>query len=300
MNRDLQMQMMAAAITLIGFTAVVGVACTASRDVPVAENESGYGITDSAAPASYTVPAAVAPVEAVPAGPTIDPDRDPLEAGVAAYAARDWEEAVAYLTIAAVDHPDRGYDRYMLGLALWKAGELDLAADEMAAAVDLSPGFAKARINLSRIQNDREEFEAALEAARGAIDVAPEQAAPHFLEARSLRNLGRRAEAIASVERALAIDPGHGYARNLYGLMLLESGHAEQAVESLRLAAEACPEVPFIRNNLGMALERSGLREEAIAEYRKAVDLDPSHGRAADNLARLGGDGEADLVAGAL
>jgi len=145
----------------------------------------------------------------------------------------------------------------------------------------------KTFVNLSRIHNDGDDYEAALDAARTALSVEPGHPEALFLEARSLTNLGRLEDAVTSVEASLAVDPDNAYAQNLLGLIHLRQDHAGAAVDPFTRAAELRSDVAFIQNNLGMALELTGDREGAVVAYRRAVEIDSGHDVATANLARL-------------
>jgi tetratricopeptide (TPR) repeat protein len=253
----------------------------------------------TATPASYTPeppqPAAP-PIEPGPVEPAledtepafrVEPGEDYVARGLETYGAREFDKACAYFRAAVDERPGRPWTQYMLGLALWKAGRLDEAAAEMtlAAETDADPG--RAWVNLSRIQNDRGEFDAALDAAHAALALHPDDASALFLEGRSLRNLGRHDEALESLARSIELDPDDAYAHNLIGLTRLDLGRPFEAVASFETAAELEPGVAYIRNNLGMALEHDGRRAEAVEAYAKAVEIDSGHVKAIANLARL-------------
>jgi len=238
-------------------------------------------------PSPFTPPAAPGATAAPEPVFAVQPGENYAQRGIETYAGREFDKAAAYFRAEVETHPDEAWPRYMLGLAMWKSGRLDEAAAEMSRAAEIDGGSIKTLVNLSRIENDRGEFERALEAARAALALDAADATALFLEGRSLRNLGRRDEALESLRRSVEIDPENGYARNVYGLTLLESGRSLEAVEVLALAAELEPEVAYIHNNLGMALEHEGRRAEALEAYGRAVALDSGHERAVANLARL-------------
>jgi len=244
-----------------------------------ASYESGPTPFTPTAPSGET--GAVEPIFAV------QPGENYARRGIETFEGREFDKAAAYFRAEVEAHPDRAWPRYMLGLALWKAGRLEEAAGEMRRAAEIDAGSIKTLVNLSRIENDRGEFESALGAARAALAIDAADATALFLEGRSLRNLDRRDEALESLRRSVEIDPENGHARNVYGLTLLESGRSLEAVGVLTLAAEIEPEVAYIHNNLGMALEHEGRRGEALEAYGRAVALDSGHGRAAANLARI-------------
>jgi len=107
---------------------------------------------------------------------TVEPGENHVGRGIETYEAREFDKAAAYFKAAADERPDRAWTQYMLGLSLWKAGRLDEAAAEMTAAAELDADPIRAFVNLSRIQNDRGEYDAALEAARSALVFGPDDA----------------------------------------------------------------------------------------------------------------------------
>lgn len=252
----------------------------ASRSDPVAEPASYDKSPQAIEP---TIPATATPAEP---GFQVDPAEDFVARAQELYQARDYDGAAAYLTVEIGARPQRAWTHYMLGLALWKSGRLDEAASVMQESAKLDPGSIKTWLNLSRIQNDRGEPAAALEAAGSVLAIDPQAPSALYLQGRSLRNLGRIDEACASLAKCIELDPDHGHARNLLGLTLLEQGRAAEAVPLLERAASLAPEVAYIQNNLGMALELVGRGPEAVAAYRRAVEIE-AEGKAATNLARL-------------
>jgi tetratricopeptide (TPR) repeat protein len=232
--------------------------------------------------------AEVTEIETVEPAPfTVQSGEDYIARGLETYRAREFDKASAYFRAAAEERPDRAWTHYMLGLALWKDGRYEEAAVEMERSAELDGGSVKTFVNLSRIQNDRGDPEAALQAADAALAFDPESADALFVQGRSLAGLGSHDEAIAAFDRAIEKEPDHAFAHNLLGLTLLETGEVDSALEAFRIAAEVKPDVAYIQNNLGMALERAGDPAEAVEVYRVAVGLDPDHEKAAANLARL-------------
>lgn len=285
---------MAVAGVLVAGAAALAVTAWLSSDEPAAVRRDPPIV---AIPASFeTGPDPLMPAapevdgEALPAAEpafTVEPGENCARRGIETFEGREFDKAAAYFRVEVETQPERAWPRYMLGLALWKAGQLEEASAEMRRAAEIEGGSIRTLVNLSRIENDRGEFESALDAARAALAIDSADATALFLEGRSLRNLGRRDEALPSLGRSVEIDSENGYARNLYGLTLLESGRASEAVEMLTVAAGIEPEVAYIHNNLGMALEHDGRRAEALQAYRRAVALDSAHQPAAANRARL-------------
>ncbi len=245
-------------------------------------------------PAAYTPTAPSISRDSISAGTPAEADAFEVEPGVnylarglEAYRERNWDHAAAYFMAEVDENPQRPYSRYLLGLSLWKAGRLEAARDAMVSSAEQDPKAIKTFVNLSRIENDRGEFDAALVAARDALTLDPEDATALFLEGRSLHNVGDSSAAAASLGRSVDINPDNGYVWNLLGLVRLEAEQGQEALDALTTAADLEPEVAYIQNNLGMVLERSGHRSDAMAAYLRASEIDPGHHSASRNLARL-------------
>lgn len=219
----------------------------------------------------------------------IDPAADFTKEGIAAYESERYDQAAAYFAAEAEARPGRAWTHYILALSQWKSGRADDAADSMRRSVQIDATRVKALVNLSRIENDRGEFDAALTAADEALVCEPQNAEASFLRARSLYNIGDKETALAALETSLDHDPENGYAHNLVGLIWIERGEGALAADAMEQAARRIPDVTFVQNNLGMALELSGRLDEAAAAYARAVELGPNHERAAMSLARLDG-----------
>ena len=157
----------------------------------------------------------------------------------------------------------------------------------MQRAAELNDRSVKTFVNLARIQNDRGEFESALQSSDAALALDGQDPSALFLRGRSLNNLGRTEPAIEALEQSLALDADNGYVHNLLGLIYLGQGDVDRAVPVLTRAAESVPGVAYVHNNLGMALELSDRPFEAISAYARAAQLDPQHEKATLNLARM-------------
>jgi len=226
-------------------------------------------------------------IEPVPPAFEIDPEADPWREGNRAYHESDYGHAAAYFRADADARPDRAYTRYMLGLALWKSGELDEALQAMERSVEINDASIRTFVNLSRIQNARGEFEGARSAAERALALDGESATALYLLARSQYNLGRIDEAIATLEACIGFDQAAAEAHNLLGLVGLQKGEGPAALAAFETAAALKPDVAYIQNNLGLALEKSGRLEDAAIALRRAVEIDATHQAATVSLARI-------------
>jgi len=208
--------------------------------------------------------------------------------GVRLFDSGDWQGASERLTVAAAGRPDDARTHYLLGLALWKSGHAADAERELALSATLNTASAKTWINLARVRLDRDDSQAALDAAEKACDLMAGSPDALHQKGRALARLGRPDEAIEILTQASGLAPDNGYIANSLGNTFLQVGRPADAVPVLELARDRLPGVAFVRNNLGVAYERTGQRDAAIAEYTAAVEAGDSGGKAAASLARLG------------
>ncbi len=289
-------------------------ACGGEEPPPARSRPSSYGI-DEVTPASARATTPRPPIPSPPLAPPTDvpktgsPDGatdreksgfllpelgiapgdggDHLGQGQQLFARRGYLEAAAHLSVAAEESPESWYVHYLLGLSLWKAGDLDGGEGGLRRAAELNPGFPKTFVNLSRLLNDAGRHGEALAAADRAVDLVPDDPTGLYLRGRSLANLGRNHEAEEALRASLRLDPHGGHVHNRLGLLLLQQERFQEAVTPLEKAAELLPEVAYVRNNLGMAYERTGRTREAAAQYAQGVRLDGEHPRLLANLERI-------------
>lgn len=218
--------------------------------------------------------------------PQIDLSANLIRSGLNAYDEKRFTEAALYFTAEAEARPDRGWTHYILALSQWKDGQLEIAVESMRRSIELEPQV-RAFANLARMEIDRGEFDAALEASQEAVSAAPEDGEARFVEARVHYNLGDRESALRLLEQSLELDFDNGFAHNLVGLIWIERGEAAYALDAMELAVARIPNIAYVQNNYGMALELSGQLDEATVAYSAAADLRPGYLKASQNLARL-------------
>jgi tetratricopeptide (TPR) repeat protein len=243
-----------------------------------------------AAQAAVTPAATVLPemVEEAPiAPPTAVEVADAWKEGVALYEGGDYSAAIVPLQIAADGLPDEPYTRYLFGLALWKAGELDSAERALRTASELNPDSIKTWINLARVRLDNDDVQGALMAADAALALDAGSADALHQRGRALAALQRHDDALETLRRAHQIDPDNGYVANTLGYLLLQSDRAGDALPCLEAARDRLPQVAYVRNNLGVAYERNGEMLRAMDEYRAAVAAGDPGGKALASLGRL-------------
>jgi protein O-GlcNAc transferase len=98
---------------------------------------------------------------------------------------------------------------------------------------------------------------------------------------------GRLNRAEALYRKVLSADPNHADALHLLGVVAFQCGNIAAALQLIEQALPALAKLPDAHVNYGNALREAHRPEEAIASYRRAIALDPDHGMAHNNLARL-------------
>jgi tetratricopeptide (TPR) repeat protein len=149
------------------------------------------------------------------------------------------------------------------GITAVESGQLEVAAEEMRAAVAADPQDARARMNLGSTLAELGEREAALEQLQESLKLSPGNAKVHFNLATLFGRMGSTREEVEHYREAVRLDPG---------------------LERAQLG-------------LANALMRSEAYQEAAAHYAEIVRLNPAHGPArlmqAMTLVRLQRYGEA-------
>ena len=144
----------------------------------------------------------------------------------------------AYIAAQAVN-AERGETHLNIGVAQTQLGELDAAQRSYELAIERSPSFVPAYVNLADLHR-----------VRGRDDA------------------GEKA-----LLAGLAIEPDQPDLNHAYGLLLIRTGRGEQALAPLRLASRSG--VPGYAYVYGIALESTGRKAEGLRVLRDAHERSP-------------------------
>ncbi len=211
---------------------------------------------------------------------------DVLEAGRRAWAAADYPRAANLLEAAAERGEASTYDRYLLGLAYWKAGRLEDAETTLVDVAWAADGFVRAPLNLARVRLDRGDVDGAAEAVDRALAIDPESPDALNVLGRVRLARGDHDGAAEAFRRAMELDRDDPWPANNLGFLLLVGGDATGAVEALEQAVTADPGLAIAWHNLALARERTGAIAGAAEAARQAAALDDD-ARFETTLARL-------------
>jgi Flp pilus assembly protein TadD len=197
-----------------------------------------------------------------------------------------YDDAVDLFTRYTEKKPDNSFGHYMLGLAAWKDGRLDIAEGEFQKSLTLDPNHQKSCLNLARVLLEGHRPTEALTVADRALAIDSTASSAYRLKGNALGDLGRGDEAIAAYQSAIQLDPDDAWSMNNLAFIQIQQGRYEEALPALARATELRKDIPVFFNNLGMALEHGGHYAQAAEAYGFAVSLDESNTKAVQNHAR--------------
>ena len=196
-----------------------------------------------------------------------------LDLGTVCLQAGDAQAARPLLLQAMQALPDpRAAFRY--GTACYALDDTAQAARGFAAASERAPDWAEAWNNLAAALGRRQDYPAAIAAARNAVRLQPQAAQAHHALAALQSNLFDAAslrEGLESVQRALALDPAFADAHRIAAVLHRKLGDHPRAERHAREALRLAPQDPAAVDILGEQLLINDRPAEAAATYAAAL-----------------------------
>ena len=290
-------------VLILGLVITVGVKMTAPDDSPtIASVEPLVNEVSTEALAAQVIEAAtpvepeavIIPAVVIEPEPTIPQDRyseatSPsviYQDGEAAYFSRDYDEAADVFTLYTERMSENAWGHYMLGLSLWKTGELEAAATALDRALEIKPDHIKSLVNLARVNLQLDRPDAALVSIEQALNLDASYPDGYRVLGRVYHELDRRDEAVNAYHQAISLHSNDTWSLNNLGLVYLEMDDADSALAPLARAVTIDADQAVFYNNLGLALERTGHTTQAAEAYVQAVDLN-GYAKAEISLARV-------------
>jgi len=221
----------------------------------------------------------------------LEPEEPPVTWSEAEAAFLDgrYGEAVDLFVRYVERRPTGPRGHYMLGLAAWKGGYLDLAEAHLMESVLIDPEHVRGRVNLARVLIELGQPAAAQRHARIAEELDAANVPAKRTLARALAEKGDHEGALAKYEEALWIDPEDRWSLNNMGYLMIQHGEHEEAVGPLALAVRLDTTNATFLNNLGSALAHAGFAADADTDAIAQAYLEElwgCPGEAADTAAR--------------
>lgn len=157
------------------------------------------------------------------------------------------------------------------GQAYYVQGELDKAATEFQAALDLEPDNANAHSYLGAVYDEQGRSEEAIAELERAIELSPSYAGAHANLCTAYVRLGDLNQALAECQEAIRLDPASALAHNSLGVVYLNQNKPDEAEREFREAVKLDHEYGQAHNNLGMVYASQGQYDDAIFELKEAI-----------------------------
>lgn len=193
-----------------------------------------------------------------------------------------------YLLRQVVEQNDRFADVYnMLGVIAHSNGDFERAQKHFERAVELSPSYTEARLNLMVVYNDLGRYDA----ARGLYAALRDTGAGHAPDtfamgrianmhaeiAQAYSDIGRVGDATRELELAVALRPTFLDLRTKLAVLYRDSGDLNRAKEHLRIAKETDPKFVQARVAFASILLQEGQAAQARRELEEVLQISPNH-----------------------
>jgi len=190
------------------------------------------------------------------------------------------DEAIALANALLTENPKSAPARNLVGLALYKKGDMEGAVEQYHRALDLDPRYPEAHFNLGNAYERLRRLKDAESCYLEAIRHQRKFVLAHYNLAHLYSLTDRRGEAMAEIRICLEHDPQFLLGYVLLGRLAYDAGDFETAVANLGRARELDPLTKELRVLLGNAYLQSG-DERAVpaaeTEFRAAVGIDSSY-----------------------
>jgi Tfp pilus assembly protein PilF len=175
--------------------------------------------------------------------------------------------------------------RKTLGDYYWSQGRMDEAKALYLEALNISPAFEGAHLNLGAVLNQTGHREQAMEEFKRAIQLKPDDASA-YNDLGAVLGDGHLDESIALFLKAIEISPGYADAHKNLGQAMDSKGRIEEAVAHYQQAVRLKPDSTGYFW-LGLDLEKLGRDKEAVFQLTEALRLQPDNVPAQRELERL-------------
>jgi tetratricopeptide (TPR) repeat protein len=207
--------------------------------------------------------------------------------GMAAFYAKNYQEAVPPLTRQLQKQPDDVKVRAALGLSLFMGQNFNGTLDTLRpiqTEVDSDSGLDYA-FAVSLVKTG--DYEEGMRRLKALEEANPNSADIHTLLGSALADQHEYDRALDEYRKALAIDPSQAQTHYLEGLALIHAGHPKDAVEELRTALKLNPSDVSAKYHLAFSLIQIQQKEEAQALLRQVIQQDPNRADAYYEMGKL-------------
>ena len=195
--------------------------------------------------------------------------------GLLLFRQKKYSEAITSLetSLKLQQHP---LTYYFLGLSYYNTGQLELALNQFQKALDLNPGFIRARILVSMTLLKQKRIDDAITEIQKVLRSDKDNAFAHNVLGSAYLAKGQYDEGMTELKKATELDPGLVDAYTKRGLFHLSKGETSQGEADLEKAVEVRPEVLNNRLMLVTLYLRQKNYSAAIETLQAGMDGSPS------------------------
>jgi tetratricopeptide (TPR) repeat protein len=207
--------------------------------------------------------------------------------GLAAFYAKNYQEAVPPLTRQLQKQPDDAKVRAALALSLFVGQNFTATLETLKPIqkeVDGDPGLAYA-FAVSLVKTG--DYDEGMRRLKSIEETNPNSAEIHTLLGSALADQHEYDRALEEYRKSLAIDSNQPQTHYLEGLALIRNGHPKDAVEELRTALRLNPTDVAAKYHLAFSLIQIQQKEEAQALLRDVIQQDPNRADAYYEMGKL-------------
>ncbi|MGE0040039.1 MAG: sulfatase-like hydrolase/transferase [Vicinamibacterales bacterium] len=226
---------------------------------------------------------------AIPEGETRADPKDKIDVFNRMLQAREGSagDPIAILEAIVADAPQIIDAWTMIGNEYFRKHDYRAAIPYYKKALELSPGYDLATINLANAYRRMGDEQAAMVGYQQYLERDPRNAYVRYQLGEIQSDLGRLGEAEQSFQTALDADPSLASALNALGAVRFKQGRLAEARADIEQALRLKPEVRLAYYNLAVIAEAEGRPGEARDLYAREIRLHPDNYRAHFNLGRL-------------
>jgi len=202
------------------------------------------------------------------------------------FAEEKYREAAEPLEKAIELQPRYADVHFSLGVVYAQLGDTERSRDCFMRALEINPGYLRARIMLAKGYHDGGAKDKALEELEASLATAP----AFFIDQvkdliRLIRFSGPSEERESAFRRLIEEKPTSAQVSKQIALEAIQNGEYEAASNELKKALSISPNYPDIHNLLGIAYANRGMPDDAIIEFETALKIHPEYLKARLNLA---------------
>ena len=191
-----------------------------------------------------------------------------------------FEEASGMAQRALEIEPDSAVAHSTLGQAAAAGGDLDAAEASFRRAVELDPNTPRAHAGLADIYYNREDYQAAVDAATAALDLNDQLTAAYGVRGLANNALGNSAEAQGDLSMAVTVNPDDPAANLAFAQVYEALENRGQAMSYYRKVTTLANSPPASKVTAHVALGRFAIEDlnhdEAVNQMNAAVAADPN------------------------